>query len=376
MTLLLFCISLCQAEPTTQSGAGEVYHYRLKMPEGRDSIYQCSGLHYGSLGKREGLWLVCDRNSGPCGNQVFFVDKRRLTKARNGSDITTDESISIVPPAEGWDGFIKRHSMIAANVLSDLRKQIENKIKGKGPILDLEDITIGRISAGNRGMQLLVVAEQPHSVVLGLRLEEKQPRPVAVLTNCFTYEEGKAAQGDDANDGLEGITWSGRAGEFYLVEEGTKPHEPTYTLLYFQNPRILKCTLKDGRVIADKRWSHELTEKVRRLRGHPMQTLNAVTCMDKETLLAVDRNGGWVISVNLNSREVRRRFSLYDPKLLNLRQRLSDFPARRYMPYVSIEGIAGDVDGNIWMVDDPAAPEAFKESCLIRVANPPWFSSE
>jgi len=39
------------------------------------------------------------------------------------------------------------------------------------------------------------------------------------------------------------------------------------------------------------------------------------------------------------------------------------------MPYVSIEGIAFDPSGTLWLVDDPAMPESFRTSCLIRIAN-------
>ncbi len=102
-----------------------------------------------------------------------------------------------------------------------------------------------------------------------------------------------------------------------------------------------------------------------------MQTLNAVTLLDQRTLLAVDRNGGWILAVDLQSQKVYRWLGLYDPKILNLSQRLSKFPGKRYMPYISIEGIARDNQGKLWMVDDPAMPEAFSESCLIRFRNPP-----
>jgi hypothetical protein len=37
------------------------------------------------------------------------------------------------------------------------------------------------------------------------------------------------------------------------------------------------------------------------------------------------------------------------------------------MPYISIEGIAVDGAGALWLVDDPAMPEAFRASCLLRV---------
>ena len=101
-----------------------------------------------------------------------------------------------------------------------------------------------------------------------------------------------------------------------------------------------------------------------------MQTLNAVSRIDERTLLAVDRNGGWILRVDLRSGRVSPWLNLYDPELLNLRERLAEFPAKRYLPYVSIEGLACDSNGDIWMVDDPAMPEAFSQSCLIRLCNP------
>jgi hypothetical protein len=277
----------------------------------------------------------------------------------------------IKPPTEGWDGFARRHSTISKKILDELRRQIEKGGNRSGPMLDLEDITMGPGGTGGSGKHIFVVAEQPHSLVLELRLEERNKQPAAVLTNCYVYDEGQSARGDDSNDGLEGIAWSGRDREFYVVEEGTRPHKSTYTLLYFLAPRISRCNLKNGKVIIDRPWSDKVTSLLRKLRERNMQTLNAVTRLDKRTLLAVDRNGGWILAVDLQSQKVYRWLGLYDPKLLNLGERLSKFPGKRYMPYISIEGIARDNQGNLWMVDDPAMPEAFSESCLIRFTNPP-----
>ena len=47
------------------------------------------------------------------------------------------------------------------------------------------------------------------------------------------------------------------------------------------------------------------------------------------------------------------------------------FPEERHMPYVSIEGIALDEAGAVWLVDDPAAPEGWRESCLVRLSHVP-----
>jgi len=84
-------------------------------------------------------------------------------------------------------------------------------------------------------------------------------------------------------------------------------------------------------------------------------------------LLAVDRNGGWILRLDPQAATVERWLNLYDVDGLDLRKLLRDFPAPRRMPYISIEGISVDPAGDIWLIDDPALPEAFRASCLIRL---------
>ena len=59
--------------------------------------------------------------------------------------------------------------------------------------------------------------------------------------------------------------------------------------------------------------------------------------------------------------------NLYDINNQNLREVLADFPGKRRMPYISIEGITVEPDGDLWLVDDPAMPEAFRASCLVKI---------
>jgi len=371
--LILCVVTVCLAESAAKKPPLEVHCYRLKTPDGNGDILQASGLHYGKWGDREGLWLVSDRNSQSCGNKIYFIDKQRLQNLQNKGTVAASEAISIVPPKEGWESFYKRHSAIPKDILKGLQQQVENGSKNINPILDLEDITIGKCRENDSKQYFYVIAEQPNSLVLELRLFKANNRLNAELMNCFFYDEGDSAKGVDSNDGLEGIAWSGKPGEFYLVEEGTRPHNSTFSLLYFLEPRLLKCRLKDGRVLEDKEASKKLSQSVRNLKQGNMQTLNAITCLNNDTLLPVDRNGGWILAVDKRTHTARQWLNLYDPDFLNLRERLAEFPGKRVMPYVSIEGIARDARGDIWMVDDPAMPEDFNESCLIRLRNPPEF---
>jgi hypothetical protein len=85
------------------------------------------------------------------------------------------------------------------------------------------------------------------------------------------------------------------------------------------------------------------------------------------SLVAVDRNGGWVLKIDATSHEAKRWLNLYDLDGVNLREVLAEFPGERRMPYISIEGIAFDKKGDLWLVDDPAMPESFRHSCLVRI---------
>ncbi len=345
--------------------------FRMKAPGGGRDVDQASGLCYGRIGPREGLWVVCDRNGSACANHVFLFAPRVLAEARPGGDLAASESFAVVGPADGWERFAQAHPQIPSAVMNALRRQMEGA--AGGPVLDLEGIVIGRV-AGEES-RLFVLAEEPNSLVLELRLEERDARTVAALAGCFAYEEGPAARGADANDGLEGIAWMGRPGEFYLAEEGTEPHNPSDALHFWRSPRLMRAELSEGRVRIDESWSASVTGGVRALRHSASQTLDALTPWDDRTLLAVDRNGGQVLVVDVRSGGVRPYLNLYDPSLLNLRQRLDRFPGPRRMPYVSIEGVARDANGDLWMVDDPAMPESFRASCIIRLRRPPGLAA-
>jgi len=369
--LAVMTVAACGTDPVPVPASETVAYYQLKMPDGETDICQASGLHYGTLGEREGLWLVCDRNSGPCGNRIIFIDRQRLREARSGGSISASEAFVLAGPLDGWDRFIREHGKIDEAVLAELRRQFDNGPRGGMPILDLEAVTIGRSRAPDSPTRLFVVAEQPHSVVLELQLDADSKNARAFLVDCFVYAEQPSERGDDANDGLEGICWSGRAGIFFVAEEGTRPFRPNDSLHFFDYPRLMRCVLETGRVAIDESWSTSATRGVRALSSKSTHTLNDLATWDSQTVLALDRNGGWILAVDVTSGEVRRWLNLYDPNLLNLRQRLAQFPGPRRMPYVSIEGLTRDADGGLWMVDDPAMPEAFRESCLIRLKHPP-----
>jgi glucose/arabinose dehydrogenase len=138
------------------------------------------------------------------------------------------------------------------------------------------------------------------------------------------------------------------------------------TRLFFVNPRLGKAKLATGQMCLDQQASNALTKAVRTQQEGPMQTLNALTTTPDGSLLAVDRNGGWILRVT--SEKTERWLNLYDLAGVNLREALADFPESRHMPYISIEGIAVEPDGTLWMLDDPAMPEGFRASCLLRVS--------
>ncbi len=157
-------------------------------------------------------------------------------------------------------------------------------------------------------------------------------------------------------------------GRFYWAEEGTKLHHPkAHPRLFFLDPRVGRAKLEAGRVDLERPFSDTLTQRVHAERNGTMQTLNALTVTPRGQLLAVDRNGGWILRLGTGPASAKRWLNLYDLEGVNLREALADFPGSRRMPYISIEGIAIDGAGTLWLVDDPAMPEAFRGSCLIRV---------
>jgi hypothetical protein len=348
---------------------------RLLSSTGRP-IEQASGIDWGRLGDRVGLWLVCDRNGGASTNQIHFIDAASARAGRDGGAVREARSYPIVPPRAGWSAFVRDHARVPPDALERLKHQLEPPEAGGAARLDLEAITIAPAVTAPRNARerhIFAIAEQPNSLVLELRLHDREAAPCAELVACYHYVEAPGEAGTDVNDGLEGITWAGEPGLFYLVEEGTKPHSDTFKLLFFDAPRLMRARLERGRVIVDRGWSDPATRAVRGQKGGSMQTLNALARLDDRTLAAVDRNGGWILAIDIRERSARRWLNLYDPESLNLRRRLDRFPQARRMPYVSIEGLACDEAGTLWMVDDPAMPEGFRQSCLIRVdAAPAW----
>ena len=376
--------------------------YRLKLPDGKTDMCQASDLCFGRLGKYDGLWIACDRNGGLSGNQIFLIDRSALADLKSGGDAVATRSFPTVGPAEGWERFNAEHARIAPEVLAELRRQFENFQQGKMPILDFEGITIAPRLSEHRAdlsgiarsaktqasgqadktpkskpatsttppMALFVVTEQPNSIVLEFALVDDD-RPRAVLTDCFFYPEKSEDRGGDFNDGLEGIAWASKPGEFFICEEGTRPYRPNDNMHFYDQPRLMRCTLAGAWCNVEEPWSGRATESVRSQHDKPSQTLNALTIANDRTLLAVDRNGGWILAVDVPTGHATRYLSLYDPKLLDLRERLANYPGPRHMSYVSIEGIALDDHGDLWLCDDPAMPEPFRESCLIRLLNSP-----
>jgi len=373
--LVLGLLPACVTLSATQPASLHVACYRLATADGRREINQASGLHDGRLGSRDGLWIVCDRNSTDSGNRIFFIDRRQLARARDRQPLPVTEAIPIVEPAHGWEAFAAAHPSVSRPVLDELRRQFANIRTGRRPILDLEAVTVGRPALSSDSNEppeprLYVVAEQPDSLILELQLVEDEHGPRAVLTDCFKYDERPGEVGTDHNDGLEAICFAGTPGVFYVAEEGTRPYRAGDTMHFFDGPRLMRVRLADGRVVIDVPWSEQATRNVCAWRDGRTHTLNALTRLDDRTLAAVDRNGGWILTVDTETAAVRRWLNLYDPAGLNLRERLAHLPADRRMSYVSIEGIARDPAGHLWLVDDPAMPEGFRASVLIRVTAP------
>jgi hypothetical protein len=357
-----------------------VEFFRLKMPDGKTEVRQGSGLQYGRLGEREGLWAVPDRNGDESADHIVFIDRKRLAEAKPGETIVATEAFRAVAPTQGWESFSKEHAAIPDTVLATLRRQIESASREEDAMLDFEGMTIGRRTIDGPD-RIFAIIETPNSMVLEFDLDSSAGRGRAVLRGCFLYPEREDERGTDLNDGLEGIAWSHQPGVFYICEEGTAPHSPTDKLHFWLKPRLMRCTLKDGRTVLDEPWSTDATRNVQKCLTGKSQTLNALLLIDDRTLVAVDRNGGWIHAVDTGSGSVTPWLDLYDSKTrksgepavpgLNLRERLANFPGPRVMPYVSIEGIARDAEGNLWLIDDPAMPEPFRDSALVKVKNPP-----
>ncbi|NLX13880.1 MAG: esterase-like activity of phytase family protein [Phycisphaerales bacterium] len=342
--------------------------YRLLAPEAEHDIEQASGLHYGRLGDRVGLWMVCDRNGGRSAGKMYYFSAGKLAHSDSGSNITADEVFLIQPP-DDWDGFAREYADAGEVLLAELYRQIMATHKGAdGPKLDLEAVTIAPSPEPPHEPRVFVAVEQPYSTVLELALSNRKEGAVARLVGVYAYDCIDEEQGRDFNDGLEGLAPAGGPGELYWAEEGTCSHtSEAKPQLMFRNPRLGRARLVKGRMVVDRVASEALTAAVRAQRQGAMQTLNALAMTPDGRLLAVDRNGGWILRIDPRTSVVTRWLNLYDIQGHNLREILADFPAPRRMPYISIEGVAVDRAGDLWLVDDPAMPENFRASCLIRI---------
>jgi hypothetical protein len=326
--------------------------------------------------------MVCDRNGGESTNRIFYFSAETLNRANAENVLTADETFALAAPAEGWSRFGRERAASLASTLIDVeRKMSDNHTSGDADLpgidswdraLDLEGITIISPSDGANDGRFIVVAEQPHSVILELELTDDTNRAnntVARITEAFPYCEDDDAHGSDRNDGIEGLAVCVRSGGLYWVEEGTKLHAPdAHPRLFFLEPRLGVSQRLARELRIEQARTTAMTHAVHAQRSGSMQTLNGLTCLQDGRLLAVDRNGGWILLIAPAGPTVTRWLNLYDLDGVNLRNRMADFPAPRRMPYISIEGIAVDPKGRIWLVDDPAMPEGFRDSCLVCIS--------
>lgn len=375
-TSLRFGLLVMQWLLLSSAWAGEptITRYRLQVPRpASHHVEQASDLCYGKLADREGLWMACDRNGGQTGGRIYRFSPTTLASASPDGTIIADEEIIITAPASGRTAFRKEHQELGPKVLDHIQERVAaGSHLADGKPLDLEAITIGLSPRPPHEPRLFVAAEEPYSLVLELKLGLPGKPTYAELVAAYRYYEHDDEHGADFNDGLEGLAYAGLPGQFWWAEEGTRLHKSdAHPRLFFAEPRLGLCELKGRKLVPAKPISQSLTIAVRQQRAGDSQTLNALCVTQDGKLLAVDRNGGWVLQVDPRNRTVSRWFNIYDVAGMNLRKTLADFPARRVMPYVSIEGIALDNAGNVWLVDDPAMPEPFRDSCLVRIANLP-----
>lgn len=377
LSLLVSGAAVSCNHSTHHTTGAQVARFLLKMPDGTTDIAQGSGLHFGRLGPREGLWLVCDRNAGPAANQVFFFENAQLNAAHDRDTLIADAAFTLHGPSsppgdttgDAWTALITKHPAIDRACLQRLRSQIGRHDPHQTGV-DLEGITFGSFEAPTNETRVILVAEQPNSLILVTRLETARQPARLVLERVYAYEEDPTERGRDANDGLEAICFSGRPGTFFIAEEGTKPFRADDAWHYFNVPRLLKVTMTDDNLQVDAGWSAAVTAALHAHQSAGTHTINALCRYDDQRLLAVDRNGGGILVIDPARRTAAPWLDLYDPAGLNLRERLDAFPAQRVMCYVSIEGIARDRQGDLWLVDDPAMPEGFRNSCLVRLSDP------
>ena len=336
--------------------------YRLVDPQGAP-VEQASDLHYGAFAGRRGLWVPCDRNGGASAGIVYFISAARLAHLQ-GSLVQADEAFSVALPAEPWEQFAARYAAAGADLLQDLHSRIADRQQERR--LDLEAITVGPAVDG-RGERLFAVAEEPYSAILELAFDPASPG-LLTLTGVYRYPEEAAEHGTDCNDGLEGFAWAGQPGLFYFAEEGTCLHAAdAHPRLFFSNPRIGVCRLAKGRLEIQQPQSRTMTGSLRRLRRGTMQTLNGLAASRTGPLLTLDRNGARLLSIDAGSGQASDWLDLRAIGEHDLVAMMAEFPGPRRMPYISIEGLAMDDTQSLWLVDDPAMPESFRNSCLVRI---------
>jgi len=376
--LLLSCLFSIPLH--AQDGEVRIEWFRLQAPGDTHGIQQASDLHYGRLGGREGLWAVCDRNGRESAGRIYFFSPETLQATRPEGKIVADEEFVVLGPAEGWPAFYARPSRVGREILDDIRRRTTPVAdRGDEPFLDLEAITIGSSPGAPHEKRLFVAAEEPYSVILELALGNEgrdgpvrpsggEPPGVARLVNLYAYGEPAEHQGTARNDGLEGLAFAGKPGQFYFAEEGTRSHtQDPKPLLMFRDPILGRGELNERRLEPDPLLSQALSAAVRKCRKGESQTLNGLAVLRDGRLLAVDRNGGLILRIDPARAAAEPWVNLYDLAGKNLRELLAGFPQRRRMPYISIEGIALDGAGALWLVDDPAMPEGWRESCLLRI---------
>lgn len=357
---------------TSGAAAPAVDWFRMRTPGDRLDIQQASDLCWGRIGTRTGLWTCCDRNGQHSAGRIYFFSPATLARLQPGGKVIADEEFTIVPPQGSWDEFAAASRGAGAAVLDDVRRRmVTDAQRADEPYLDLEALTIAPATGGPGGSHLFVVAEEPHSAVLELAIEEDGEHRQARVVALYAYRERPEEQGTAKNDGLEGFAYSGMPGLFYFAEEGTRDaqNRPS-ALLLFADPRVGIARLRDGVIEPGAAASEALTAAVRGQRKGPMQTMNGLCLTRDGHLLALDRNGGWILRVDAKARTAEPWLNLYDLGGQDLRKILAKVPHERKLPYVSIEGLAIDEAGDLWLVDDPAIPEGFRESTLLRIRLP------
>lgn len=376
-------LAMLMLVPLVQGAEPVVDCFRLRAPGGAYALEQGSDLQYGRLGEREGLWVVCDRNGRQSAAKIYLIRAETLRAAKPDQPIIADEEFVIVAPNVGWAEFKAANQAAGDEVLADLQRRVTPaEARGDEPYLDLEAVTIAPSPVPPHAPRLFVVAEEPYSAILELELAPaakglpSQPT-LARLAAVYAYAELPAEQGSARNDGIEGLAWSEQSKRFYFAEEATAKlnDEPRWLALFSLDPRLGSAQLTDGQVRIDREVSDALTAAIRKCRRGRMQTLNALTALPDGRLLAVDRNGGWIDLVDPAARTAGPWLNLYELNGQNLRTVLANFPAERKMPYISIEGLAFDPAGALWLIDDPAMPEGWRESALIRLTGLPPLPS-